>query len=434
QQFITTLRPVESEDFSQEFQFNYSSETLSGVIGAYYLDGKQDYNNITEQYERLRAVQTHRKEDFYDRQEVESKSVYGSLDWDFASDWQLSTGLRFTKDSKAIEQRSTIDQRFFALALIQGFPPSAIVAIAPGQEATVETSPAFAGWATPFTRSFTTSNDINPKASESWHELSPTVKLSHFVSEDTLVYGGVASGFKAGGFQNQGGLVTEFDPETVMAYTLGVKTTMLSGRLQMNAELFYNDYQDKQFAITVLNGASLDQSVDNVGEMTTEGGELEMRFSATDSWLLGLNVGYLNSTVKSYKTQDSAGNDVDIAPFTEIGFSPEWNAQLNSQYVVDIRDYGTLTAAADVSWRTSSYTNSPIDKRDAFADVQQQEEHHIVNASVAFETQDRKWRVAVEGKNLEDKRVLTNSYVVGPFVSGGYNSPRTWAVSLSYSY
>ncbi|MGB1456178.1 hypothetical protein, partial [Spongiibacter marinus] len=103
-------------------------------------------------------------------------------------------------------------------------------------------------------------------------------------------------------------------------------------------------------------------------------------------------------------------------------------------YVVDIRDYGTLTAAADVSWRTSSYTNSPIDKRDAFADVQQQEEHHIVNASVAFETQDRKWRVAVEGKNLEDKRVLTNSYVVGPFVSGGYNSPRTWAVSLSYSY
>ena len=434
QQFITTLRPVESEDFSQEFQFNYSSETLSGVIGAYYLDGKQDYNNITEQYERLRAVQTHRKEDFYDRQEVESKSVYGSLDWDFASDWQLSTGLRFTKDSKAIEQRSTIDQRFFALALIQGFPPSAIVAIAPGQEATVETSPAFAGWATPFTRSFTTSNDINPKASESWHELSPTVKLSHFVSEDTLVYGGVASGFKAGGFQNQGGLVTEFDPETVMAYTLGVKTTMLSGRLQMNAELFYNDYQDKQFAITVLNGASLDQSVDNVGEMTTEGGELEMRFSATDSWLLGLNVGYLNSTVKSYKTQDSAGNDVDIAPFTEIGFSPEWNAQLNSQYVVDIRDYGTLTAAADVSWRTSSYTNSPIDKRDAFADVQQQEEHHIVNASVAFETQDRKWRVAVEGKNLEDKRVLTNSYVVGPFVSGGYNSPRTWAVSLRYSY
>jgi len=40
----------------------------------------------------------------------------------------------------------------------------------------------------------------------------------------------------------------------------------------------------------------------------------------------------------------------------------------------------------------------------------------------------------VEGKNLEDKRVLTNSYVVGPFVSGGYNSPRTWAVSLRYSY
>uniref|UniRef100_UPI00356536DB TonB-dependent receptor domain-containing protein n=1 Tax=Spongiibacter sp. TaxID=2024860 RepID=UPI00356536DB len=165
-----------------------------------------------------------------------------------------------------------------------------------------------------------------------------------------------------------------------------------------------------------------------------QGGELELRFSATDSWLLGLNIGYLNTVVESYKTQDSSGNEVDIASSTEIGFSPNWNARLSSQYAVDIADYGTLTAAADVSWRSESYTNSPVDKRDQFADEQKQEDHHLVNAALAFETQDRKWRVAVEGKNLEDKRVLTNSFVVGPFVSGGYNSPRTWAVSLNYRY
>ncbi len=434
QEFITSLRPVESDDFSQEFQLNYESEKVKAVAGVYYLDGGQDITNNTVQTERLRAIQTHKKNDYYDKNTVESKSIYGSVDWDFVSDWQLSAGLRFTKDSRSVEQRSTIEQQFFALARLQNFPDQAVVAVAPGQEAAAESHFMFREWATPFTRAITTTQDINPKASEDWHELSPTLKLSHFLNEDTLVYGGVASGFKSGGFQNQGGLVTEYDPETVLAYTFGVKTTMLSGRLQANAELFYNDYKDKQFAVTVLNGASLDQSVANVGELTGQGGELELRFSATDSWLLGLNVGYLNSKVDSYKTLDDNGNEVDIASSTEIGFSPNWNARLSSQYAVDIADYGTLTAAADVSWRSESYTNSPIDKRDQFADDQVQEEHHLVNAALAFETEDRKWRVAVEGKNLEDKRVLTNTFVVGPFVSGGYNSPRTWAVSLNYRY
>jgi iron complex outermembrane receptor protein len=40
----------------------------------------------------------------------------------------------------------------------------------------------------------------------------------------------------------------------------------------------------------------------------------------------------------------------------------------------------------------------------------------------------------VEGKNLDDKRVLTNTYQVGPFVSGAYNMPRTYALSVAYNF
>ncbi|WP_269618174.1 TonB-dependent receptor [Zhongshania sp. BJYM1] len=434
QQFITTERPVESKDFSQELQFNYSAETLKGVVGLYYLDGEQDYKNITRQYARLRAIQTHTLDTFYDNQQVKSKSIYGSLDWDFMPEWQLSVGARYTKDSKSIEQHSTLTQGFYALALLQGFPANAVVAVAPGQEALAETQPMFAGWATPYTRYFETTGPVDTAASDDWNELTPAIKLSHFYDEDTLFYGGVSGGFKAGGFQTQGGLTTPFDPETVMAYTLGMKSTLMSGRLSLNTELFYNDYQDKQFTYVYLSGSDLLQSVDNVGEMTGQGGELELRFSATDSVLLGFNVGYLDSTVKSYKTTDSTGQSVDIARFTEIGFSPKWTAQLNAQYQTELADYGTITAAGNVSWRTSSYTNSPIDTRTQFSDVQQQEEHYLLNASIAFETKDRHWNVALQGKNLEDKRVLTSSYVVGPFVTGGYNNPRTLALSLSYNF
>ena len=63
-----------------------------------------------------------------------------------------------------------------------------------------------------------------------------------------------------------------------------------------------------------------------------------------------------------------------------------------------------------------------------------QQEHYITNAQVSYTTLDRKWRVSLEGKNLEDKRVLSNSYVVGPFVSAAYNMPRTWGLSVAYQY
>ena len=93
-----------------------------------------------------------------------------------------------------------------------------------------------------------------------------------------------------------------------------------------------------------------------------------------------------------------------------------------------------MTASTDVSYRDSAYTNSPIDTTDALGESQYQDAYVIWNAILSFRTQDDRWDVSLEGKNLDDKRVLTNTYVVGPFVGGGYNMPRTWAASVAYNF
>lgn len=435
QTFIESSRPRESEDFSQEFQFNYSAASVNAVMGLYYLDASEEIENRTLQTERLRAVQTHDKYTFKDERTLDSVSAYASLDWDFAPDWQVSVGGRYTRDSKDLSQRATLDQGFYALALTQVAPGTiAPLAIAPGQEASVESQATFfRGWAAN-TRFLQTSTQESADIDESWSEFTPSVKLSHSLNEDTLLYAGVSTGFKAGGFNSESRAATAFDPETVTSYALGLKTTLFDKRLRINSEVFYNDYQDKQLATIVLDGGNLMQRSDNVGEVSTSGAELEINWYPVADLQVGLNLGYLDTEVKQFDSFDSNGNPVDIADRTELGFAPRWTAQLNALYSHDLGDYGRLMLGGDVSYRYKSFTNSPVNTDSAFEAQQVQDEHHITNAQLSYTTVDHKWRVSLEGKNLEDRRVLTNSYVVGPFISAAYNMPRTWGLSVAYQY
>lgn len=95
---------------------------------------------------------------------------------------------------------------------------------------------------------------------------------------------------------------------------------------------------------------------------------------------------------------------------------------------------GRITLGVDVAHRDESFTNSPIDLRDPLSQVQVQKSHEIWNASAAWNSPSEKWRVALEGRNLDDERVLTSTYKVGPFLTGAYNMPRTWALSVAYAH
>ncbi|WP_116364517.1 TonB-dependent receptor [Parahaliea mediterranea] len=431
QVFIYSMRPREASDFSQEFQFNYSGENLEAVMGLYYLKAEEDLQNYTFQGPRLRAIQFQEKNTYKDHQELESKSAYASLDWDFTESWQLSVGARYTEDSKEEFQRADVTQGFYALAGLQGFPPGAIVAIRPGMEAVAEQSPLFAYWAGN-SRYTEVSYAENTDASDSWSEFTPSAKLTWFAGDDLMFYLGYSTGFKSGGFQRNGGVTTPFEPEVVDNYNLGVKSTWLDGALRLNAEAFFNDYTDKQLTSITLDTVTgdLEERVGNVGELETSGVEVELNWlPPVEGLTFALNVGYLDTDMKEYES-----NGQNIASSTGIGFSPEWTAQARLAYDMTLGDYGFLLLGTDVSYRSESFTNSPVNLNDPIQAQQVQDEHAIWNALAAWSSPSERWRVALEGRNLEDTRVLTNSYVVGPFVTGAYNMPRTWAVSVGYEF
>ena len=135
-----------------------------------------------------------------------------------------------------------------------------------------------------------------------------------------------------------------------------------------------------------------------------------------------------------FKSFDDDGNMIDLADTTELGYSPEWSGQVRATYDFSLGRVGGLTASTDVSYQDDMYTNSPIDTKDPIKTAQQADAYYLWNASLAWRSNDEAWRVAVEGKNLNDEREIVNSFDIGIVASAGYNPPRTWAVSVGYSF
>lgn len=99
--------------------------------------------------------------------------------------------------------------------------------------------------------------------------------------ENTLLYASVSRGFKSGAFQGQlsfdPAALQPFDDEKVLAYEAGMKTQRLGNSLELNASVFFYDYEDMQFygglfdsPVGVLFG------ITNVGNAEVKGVEADL--------------------------------------------------------------------------------------------------------------------------------------------------------------
>lgn len=445
QVFINTIQDREADDFSQEIQVNYSGESVNAVFGYYYLDGEQGVQSATEQTPLLRLLTSHYREGVRDDREIESMSVYGNVDWDINDQWQLSLGGRFTEDKKHVRQISDVTITHWP-AGFTSFTGQAPLVLDPAAAPTFGSLPFFLFYLPHFASDGTFLGigdqvDIETfRASRSggdeWSEFTPSAKLSFRPNDDLLFYLGYASGFKSGGFDTSGSetRTVAYEPELVDTISLGMKSTWADGRLRVNVELFHNDYTEKQLQSIALLPSGLESITDNVGEVTSKGAELELLWlPPIEGLTFNLNLGYLDSEIDEYiELQDdgSGGSTaVNVADNFALGYAPEKTAQAGIQYEFGLAG-GTMMIGTNAAYRSEMFTNSPIDTTNPFFLNAESDERTIWNAILAFTTGN--WRVALEGKNLNDERSLVNTFNVTNFITGGYTRGRTWGLTVRY--
>jgi outer membrane receptor protein involved in Fe transport len=125
------------------------------------------------------------------------------------------------------------------------------------------------------------------------------VNLTYRFDADRLFYATYSEGFRPGGI-NRRGSFPPYQPDFLKNYEVGWKTTWVDGRLRFNGAAFFEDWKDFQFGF--LGENSLTQIV-NAGNAEIRGLEADLTWAATDRFLIGGGVAYIDSEL----TEDYCG-------------------------------------------------------------------------------------------------------------------------------
>ncbi len=255
---------------------------------------------------------------------------------------------------------------------------------------------------------------------------NPRAVLSYSPSDDLMVYGEAARGFRYGGVNEPvpvafcgEGAPESFGPDSLWSYTLGEKGKFADGRLTLDVDAFYIDWRNVQ---TIHNLACTYYYAENQGRIRSQGLELEAKMRVTNELTLGLSGSFTDGTANG-PIPNVGAVDGDRTPFF-----PRLIAAVNASYGIPLPG-GKLLTSADYTWRSSAYTQfSPEDPQ-----YREIPASRILNASIGYDT--GRWSVSIYGTNLTNDEqvsaVQPNTY--GPVQPGDVwfrGRPRTIGVHL----
>ncbi|NJN51558.1 MAG: TonB-dependent receptor [Gammaproteobacteria bacterium] len=332
-------------------------------------------------------------------QDTSSWAVFGQVEYDLNDDFTLIAGLRYTDESRDMELLAT------ELAGA-GLPNDTFLDF---------TKPAVGNL---------TQNDSD--------NFTGKIELDWHPDDDLLVYGFIARGVKAAGFNT--GLLDEngvfnsvtpeqvpVDEETLTSFEVGMKRSLWDGMARLNASAFYYVYEDFQaFAF-----ANLGQIIFNT-DATVNGAELELTLAPTDNFEALFGVGWINEA-EAEDIQSPAGRIRD----RRMVLAPELQLNTVLRYTWPLAAGGNIAAQWDGFYQTEQYfdiQNHPVSESDAYS---------VWNAKLIYNSPDDKWTVTGWVNNVFEEEYLV--YTFDFTASFGYNQlgygrPRWMGVTAAYRW
>lgn len=281
---------------------------------------------------------------------------------------------------------------------------------------------------------------------------TPRFVLDYTPTDDTLIYGSIARGFKSGGFNTLGDVsmpVNRFNPEYVWNYEIGVKAMMFDRRLRTALTSFYADYTNLQQTIFRLNDATQVRfpRVENSSKATIKGVEFEAEATPARGLRLSGAVTYLDAKFGFFCNNDPLYPNLPTAPScvgvlrdgqplpagaiqlegNKLAQAPQWQFNSSAQYSFPVSDRFDLTARVDYKWQSRTYFdiyNNPQNSQPAYG---------LVNASLVLATTDKAWSLMAWVRNATDERYISEASAgsgANPAIVGSLGAPRMFGVTL----
>jgi outer membrane receptor protein involved in Fe transport len=250
---------------------------------------------------------------------LQSIAAFGELYYQITDDLKLTLGLRETDDRKYEDE--------YPIQLAAATPAGGgFGAFGPctGQTSTV---------APTIQRCTLVNNETTGRVNIDW-----TPHLSF--TNQTLVYGSYSRGYKGGGFNTpcapiQGstgcGYPLTYQPETIDAFEVGTKNTLLDGRLVLNGDFFFYNYTGYQIS-TIVAKSSVNTNIN----AHIYGVELESIYSPVNHLTLNANIGYLHTEITGGSVLDQANLTQGNPNLTLVKASDGSNCVVNTQVLAAI--------------------------------------------------------------------------------------------------
>lgn len=215
-------------------------------------------------------------------------------------------------------------------------------------------------------------------------------------------------------------------PETSNAYEIGLKNTLLGGKLTLNVAAYYAEYSNFQANnpdTLVINGVtSVIARFTNAGTVSTRGGEVDFTFRPVRDLNISGGAAYSDAHVDQFNPPPvRTPNDI-VPSGTPLAFAPKWKADLNGNYRVRTNAPVDFEFGAQGSYQSSQLSIfSPDPNVRAAGTIHP---YALVNLSASVLDKNDRIKVTFTVRNLFDQSFAAAIANGGPSGAYRYQIPR----------
>jgi iron complex outermembrane recepter protein len=351
---VRGVHPLQYRQFSQELRLeSREMRTFDWLAGLYFFDSHESqdfyFGRITlpmPVYDyRATAAET-------------AYAVFGDATWSLGTRWRLNGGLRYSREENRVTNvgsGSADSPRLLA-------------------------------------------------AERSWDDASWRVGLDFSPGERMFLYANVSTGFKSGGVTTTrlpDGSFDDYDPESIIAYEIGMTTQSANGRASLRASAFLYDFEDMQVTTTAIFGDVSRTVVDNAAVARIHG--LDVSGVARIGGHVTATAGLVWLPRREFvEFIDAMGNTISG---NKISRASEWSASASIDCRLPVARSGELSATLDYNWRSAFFftkENTPVNFQDDFG---------LLNVNLRFDSSRTGWYVFASVRNLLDEQYFTQIFL-----------------------
>lgn len=279
----------------------------------------------------------------------------------------------------------------------------------------------------------TTTTTVSHSARDSWDNVGYSGSISFKATPEIMLYGRIASSYRAGGFNVISTAPAPYSPEKAVSYEAGFKSEFFNRRVRLNATVYQTDYDDLQVNQFISNGGVSTNFISNAAKAQYKGVEVEGVVIPERHLQFDGNVSYIDPKYKSYFFVVN-GVSTDIKSQAHFSYVPKWTFHVGGQIKTDDTNLGVFTLRMDYAQKSNTDLSSVDQLSPVTRFIRTGRDINLSGRLIWSKipvTNGLKLSAQVFADNLTNKRFITFATDFNSLATATFNRPRNFGLRVT---